>query len=194
MRKLRRGKVLGWRWRRNPLRRPSDVIEAWIVLAAWTVAFVGAVVAGVIGSQIAHRAVAHDRAGRLPVSAVLVKAVPGGRDLVTGFKYDRVRATVRWTDAKGITRMGVTDVKTTAKPGSRLTAWTDGRGRLVAAPMNTAEATTRVVLAGTGAALTAGLTALGAGCLVRLRVQRRATERWGAEWERIGRQWGHTTG
>jgi F0F1-type ATP synthase membrane subunit c/vacuolar-type H+-ATPase subunit K len=195
MRKIRRWKVLGWRWRTNTLRRHSDVLEAWIVLAAWTVALVAAVVAGVIGSRIVQRAVEHDRAGRLPVPAVLVKVVPAsGRDLVTGFKYDQVRATVRWTDAKGTTRTGTMVVEPAAKPGGRVTAWTDGHGRLVAAPVNTAEATTRVVLAGTGAALTAGLTVLGAGFVARLRIQRRAIDRWGAEWERVGRQWGHTTG
>jgi hypothetical protein len=195
MRKLHRGKVLGWRWRSNSLRRHSDLVEAWIVLVAWMVATVGAVAGGVIGAQIADRAVEQDRAGRRPVSAVLVRTVPGsGRDVVTGLTGDRLRATVRWTDAKGIVRTGATDVRSTARPGSAVTAWTDGRGRLVPAPMNPAEATTRVVLAGTGAALTVGLTVLGAGCLLRLRTQRRATERWGAEWERVGRQWGHTTG
>ena len=195
MRKLHRGKVLGWRWRRNPLRRHSDVVEAWIVLVVWTVAAVGAVAAGVIGARIADRVVEQDRTGRHPVSAVLVRTVSGsGRDVVTGFTGDRVRATVRWTDAQGIVRTGATDVRSTAAPGSTVTAWADGRGRLVSAPMNPAAATTRVVLVGTGAALTAGLTVLGAGALARLRIQRRATERWGAEWERVGRQWGHTTG
>ncbi|MFF4505079.1 hypothetical protein [Streptomyces sp. NPDC001401] len=195
MRKARRAKVMGWRWRSNPLRRHSDVVEAWIVLLAWAVATVGAVLAGVVGAQAAQRAVEHDRAGRRPVSAVLVKTVPGdGRDVVTGMRYDRVRATVRWSDGKGTVRTGTTDVKPTAKPGSAVSVWTDGHGRLVSAPVNSVEATTRVVLAGTGVALATGLVVLGGGLLVRLRVQRRATERWGAEWERVGRQWGHTTG
>jgi hypothetical protein len=198
MRKVRRAKVLGWRWRSNPLRRHSDMVEAWIVLAAWTVATAGAVGAGVVGAQAAERAVEHDRAVRRPVSAVLVKTVPGsGRDVVTGIRYDRVPATVHWTDVSGgkpIVRTGTVDVKSTAKPGSEVQAWTDGHGRLVPAPVNSTEAMTRVVLAGSGVGLAAGLTVLGGGRLVRLRVQRRATERWGTEWERVGRQWGHTTG
>ncbi|MEU6255809.1 hypothetical protein [Streptomyces sp. NPDC047043] len=198
MRKARHAKVLGWRWRSNPLRRHSDVVEAWIVLLAWTAATVLAVLAGVVGAQGAQRAVEHDRAGRLPVSAVLVKTVPGsGRDVVTGIRYDRVLATVRWTDrsdGKATVRTGTIDVKPTAKPGSTVPAWTDGHGRLVSAPVGRAEAMTRVVLAGTGVALVAGMTVLGVGQMVRLRVQRRATERWGAEWERVGRRWGHTTG
>lgn len=195
MRKVRRAKVLGWRWRRNPLRRRSDVVEAWIVLAAWTAATAGAVAVGTVGAQAAQRVVNEDRAGRRPVSAVVVKTVPGsGRDVVTGVRYDRVLATVRWSDGKGTVRTGTVDVKATAKPGSGVQAWTDGHGRLVPAPVNAGEAATRVVLAGTGVGLATGLTVLGGGRLVRLRVQRRATERWGAEWDRVGREWGHRTG
>ncbi|MFD0384984.1 hypothetical protein ACFQ2B_30250 [Streptomyces stramineus] len=26
----------GWRWRRNPLRRPTDVLEAWVGVASVT--------------------------------------------------------------------------------------------------------------------------------------------------------------
>jgi hypothetical protein len=195
MRKVRRAKVLGWRWRSNPLRRRSDVVEAWIVLAAWTAATAGAVAVGMVGAQAAQRVVNDDRAGRRPVSAVVVKTVAGsGRDVVTGVRYDRALATVRWSDGKGKVRTGTVDVKPTAKPGSGVRAWTDGHGRLVAAPVSADEAATRVVLAGTGVGLATGLTVLGGGRLVRLRVQRRATERWGAEWERVGREWGHRTG
>ncbi|MGI5452088.1 Rv1733c family protein [Streptomyces sp. CA-249302] len=198
MRKVGRTRVVGWRWRSNELRRRSDVVEAWIVLGAWTLATGGAVAAGIVGAQAAQHAVDEDRAGRRPVSAVLVKTVPGsGRDVVTGIRYDRVRATVRWTEPGGgkpVVHMGTTEVKPTAEPGSTVRVWTDGRGRLVAAPASPAEAATRVVLAGSGVALAAGLTVLGGGSLVRLRVQRRATEEWGVEWERVGREWGHTTG
>ncbi|MHC3469854.1 Rv1733c family protein [Streptomyces sp. 7R007] len=195
MRKVRRGKVLGWRWRDNPLRRRSDVLEAWILLAAWTVATLAAVLAGWFGAQSVEHAAQRDRAGRVPVSAVLVRTVPGSaRDAVTGVRYDRVLATVRWTDGDGRARTGTTEVKPTARAGSTMTAWTDGHGRLVAAPVAAAEATTRAVLAGTGVALVAGVAVLSAGNLVRLRVERRATERWGTEWEQVGRHWGHTTG
>jgi hypothetical protein len=198
MRKVRRAKVLGWRWRSNPLRRRSDVLEAWIVLAAWAVAAVASVVAGFVGARAAQHAVEEDRAGRRPVTAVLVKTVPGsGRDVVTGIRYDRVVATVHWTDVRegrATVHTGFMNVQPTAKPGSTVRAWTNGHGRLVAPPVTAAEAGTRVVLAGTGVALAAGATVLVGGCLVRLRVQRRATEKWGVEWEQVGRHWGHTTG
>ncbi|MFJ6084676.1 hypothetical protein ACIQI8_25055 [Streptomyces sp. NPDC092369] len=188
-------KVVAWRWRRNPLRRRSDVVEAWILLAACVVATVGAVLAGVVGTQFAERALARDRAGRTPVAAVLVKIVPGGtRDVVTGIRHDRAVGSVRWTDTGGTVRTGLTAVRPDTEPGSPVPAWTDGRGRLVSAPVNAAEASARAALSGACAALVTGSAVLVGGHLIRLRVQRRATERWGVEWERVGRHWGHTTG
>ncbi|MGW3288772.1 Rv1733c family protein [Streptomyces sp. NPDC001002] len=195
MRKAGRGTVLAWRWRRNPLRRRSDVVEAWILLAACVLATVSAVLAGVVGTQAAERALARDRAARTPVAAVLVRIVPGStRDVVTGIRHDRAVGSVRWTDAKGVVRTGLAPVRPGTEPGSPVRAWTDGHGRLVPAPVNAGEASARAALSGAGAALLAGSVVLVGGHLVRLRVQRRATERWGAEWERVSRHWGHTTG
>ncbi|MDH6218933.1 Rv1733c family protein [Streptomyces pseudovenezuelae] len=195
MRKVRRVQVLGRRWRSNPLCRRSDIVEAWILLTAWVVATIGAVLVGVVGTQVAERALARERAARTPVATVLVRIVPGStRDVVTGIRYDRVVGAVRWTDAKGTVRTGLTPVKPDSKAGSPVRAWTDGHGRLVSAPVNAAEASARAALAGAGAALFTGAAVLVGGHLIRLRVQRRATERWGVEWERVGRQWGHTTG
>src|SRR4051794_41575947 len=91
------GKVLGWRWRSNPLRRHSDVVEAWIVLAAWTVATTGAVAGGIAAAQAAQHVVDADRADRRPVSAVLVRTVPGsGREGVTGLRHDPGGAAGGW--------------------------------------------------------------------------------------------------
>ncbi|MGW3095234.1 Rv1733c family protein [Streptomyces sp. NPDC001102] len=195
MRKARCGKFLGWRWRDNPLRRRSDVLEAWIVLASWALATVVAACAGLLGAQLSERAAERDRAGREPVSAVLVRILPGGApDTVSGVRYDRALAIVRWRDANGTGRTGTMEVTPTARAGSGVRAWSDGHGRLLHKPVGPAEATTRAVLAGTSAGLAAGLTALAGGRLVRLRVQRRATEAWGAAWERIDGRWGHTAG
>lgn len=35
-----------WRWRRNPLRLRSDLVEAWIMLVTWVFALVGGLLAG----------------------------------------------------------------------------------------------------------------------------------------------------
>jgi hypothetical protein len=195
MRQSRRVQVRGWRWRHNPLRRHSDAVEAWIVLATWTLATVGGAAAGVAGAQAVDASLARDRAESRPATAVFLGAVP--RDVgyvATGLNYDRVQAKVRWTDARGTVRTGTTEVKAGATVGSAVSVWTDGHGHLVSAPVSPAVATARVTLSGAGVALAGGLVVLAGGRLVRLRVERRATERWGEEWERTGERWGRRTG
>jgi len=195
MRKVRGGKVLGWRWQNNPLRRRSDVLEAWIVLMAWTFALIVAVVIGILGAQLAQHAAQRDRAGRTRTDAVLVRVVPGGtRDVVGGVRHDRVLATVRWRDDRGAVRTGTAEVKRALRAGSTVPVWTDGHGRLVSPPAGPGETVTRAVLVGAGAGLAAGLLVLSGGYLVRLRVERRDVERWGTEWDRTDPRRGHTTG
>lgn len=66
-------KVRLWRWRRNPLRRRSDVIEAWVVLCGWLLALVGAVFGGLVAADAVVRSAEHQRAQSHKVTAVLVK-------------------------------------------------------------------------------------------------------------------------
>ncbi|MGQ4435434.1 MULTISPECIES: Rv1733c family protein [unclassified Streptomyces] len=192
MRKTKRVKVLGWRWRHNELRRRSDVVEAWIVLAVWAVATAVGAVAGVAGAQAVETGQARSGAEHRPATAVLLGTVPrGARAPAT---YNRVRATVRWTDEQGTVRTATADVKAGTAVGSAVPVWTDGHGHLVDQPASPAVQTARVVMIGTGAGLAGGLFVLAGGGLIRLRVERRATERWGEEWERTGERWGRRTG
>ncbi|MGR3867466.1 Rv1733c family protein [Streptomyces graminifolii] len=191
MRKTRRVKVLGWRWRHNDLRRHSDAVEAWIVLAAWAFAAAGGALAGVAGAQAVETAQTRSGADR-PATAVLLGTVPrGARAPAT---YNRVRANVRWTDEQGTVRTATTDVKAGTTVGSAVPVWTDGHGHLVDQPASPAVRTARVVMTGTGVGLAGGLFVLAGGGLIRLRVERQATERWGEEWERTGERWGRRTG
>ncbi|GGJ06778.1 Rv1733c family protein [Streptomyces brasiliensis] len=194
MRKARRTTIRGWRWRRNPLRRRSDVVEAWIVLATWTTALLGSAAAGTAGALAMDGAVRQAQAERHPASAVLVDTLPVTTDgRATGRAHDRATATVRWTDGAGRVRTGDTAVRAGTAPGTRMTVWTGPDGRLVAGPIGPAAAAARVGLAGTGVALGTGLLVMTGGRVVRLRVERRATEQWGVEWDRVGRQQGPRT-
>jgi hypothetical protein len=194
MRKAQRTRIRGWRWRRNPLRRRSDVVEARIILATWAAAVVGGAAVGAVVAQAVDGALEHDRAGRMPVSAVMVRSAPSAtRGVATGATYDRVRAEVRWTDTGGTVRTGETSVRAGTAAGTAVTVWTDGRGHLVSGPIGSAEAAARVGLTGAGAGLVDGLLVLAAGRTVRLRIERRATDEWAVEWARVGPQWGRRT-
>ncbi|MEU6541379.1 hypothetical protein [Streptomyces sp. NPDC047000] len=190
MRKHGNGTVVGWRWRSNPLRRPSDVREARIVLAAWTLTVVGGAALGAAAGYVVDATIEHDAAGRTPVAAVMT----GTRPVLRGLSLGHVPAEVRWTDATGTVRTATTEVRTGTVPGDTVRVWADREGRLVAAPVDHAEATARGVLGGVWVAGATGLVALSCGRVARLRVQRRATERWDAEWARADREWGSTPG
>ncbi|MGW3952080.1 Rv1733c family protein [Streptomyces sp. NPDC004752] len=192
--KKKRTKVRGWRWRSSPLRRHSDVVEAWVVLGTWAAAIVGGAVAGSLTAVAVDDVVQRDRAARKPVSALMVSyPASGTRDVATGMRYDQVRAEVRWTDTDGTVRTGETSVKADTVVGTAVTAWTDGGGHLVSGPISSAEAAARAGLTGAGIGLVGGLLVLAGGRLTRLGIERRATEQWGVEWDQVAPQWGRKT-
>jgi hypothetical protein len=181
-----------WRWRDNPLRRRDDILEAWIVLAMWTVVTVGGVIAGLLTAHAADEVFAQQRAERQSVRAVLLDDVPLPA-IAVGGTADRRTATVRWTTSDGSSRTGRTLVDTGLKAGSRVTVWQDGQGRLTSAPLSSTEAA--IESGCLGAAAAAGLAGLvfGAGAVARWRLDRRRVEEWGREWDQVGPRWGHKT-
>ncbi|MFF0065738.1 hypothetical protein ACFYRC_30155 [Streptomyces sp. NPDC005279] len=63
MRETKRARARGWRWRRNPLRRRSDAVEAWIVLVTWVLALIAGAVAGGVAAYSVDQAIEGERAG-----------------------------------------------------------------------------------------------------------------------------------
>ncbi|MFF7969882.1 hypothetical protein [Streptomyces sp. NPDC007905] len=183
-----------WRWRRNPLRRHSDVVEAWIVLVTWILAVVGGVLAGQAAAQSMDSAFSARRAGVHAVSAVLtdgaVKTPPAG----SGYDDGRVWAPVRWTTGDGAVHTDRTKVFPGAPAGSQVTVWTDGTGRLVSPPASPAEAMLQTVLAGLLVAQAAGTAVWAGGRMVRARLVRRRLAEWGEEWKRVGPEWRNLSG
>ncbi|QKZ17997.1 Rv1733c family protein [Streptomyces chartreusis] len=186
-------KVRLWRWRRNPLRRRSDVIEAWVVLCGWLLALVGAVFGGLVAADAVVRSAEHQRAQSHKVTAVLVKDAedPGPARVTTDHL---VWAPVRWTDPNGSTRTDEARVPPHMKAGGKVQVWTDRTGVLPKEPLTQTEmmlhAVAGGILAGAGAA---GLV-LGSAWVVRLGMERRRLDQWAAEWERVDTPWGWKTG
>ncbi|MFI2642367.1 hypothetical protein [Streptomyces sp. NPDC018610] len=188
----RRAGVRLWRWRRNPLRRTSDVVEAWIVLAAWVLAVVGALATALLTAGAMQQSAQRVRQQSHAVSAVLTREPERTTARTTGAQL--VWGTVRWTDPGGAAHTDRTRVPATATPGARVTVWTNGRGALTAPPPSPADTAFQSVLgalwAGTA---TAGLVAGGAR-LARTRLDRRRFDQWAEEWARMDTPWGRTRG
>ncbi len=190
-----------WRWRRNPLRRATDLAEAWLALAALLLILVVAPLIGSLVGGLAQDAlqesVREQRASRHLVTATVVRKMDASTldaDPETSTGRDmRTRVLADWTAPDGTTRHGpVMANLDTPHAGDHFPLWTDAQGRTVARPLDSATATTHAVLAGVGAALLAIGLIEGGRRLIVWRMVRRRYARWDQAWERAGPDWGRT--
>ncbi|WP_460110129.1 Rv1733c family protein [Streptomyces sp. YKOK-J1] len=185
-------KVRLWRWRRNPLRRRSDVLEAWVVLAAWLLTVLVGVAAGLAAARSVEHGLARERAAWRPVVARVVARAPG-RSASEASGAERVWARVRWTAADGSAHSGQARVVPGSAAGSPVTVWSDPQGHLVSRPATESEATFRAVLMSGLVGLSAAAVPFAGGLALRGRLERRRMDDWDAEWARLGPQWGRMT-
>ncbi|MFG2801223.1 hypothetical protein OIE43_04600 [Streptomyces pseudovenezuelae] len=185
-------RVRGWRWRRNPLRRRSDVVEAWTVLAVAVLMLLGAPLIGAVVGRWAHddaRAVAAEqRSERHRVRAEVVGSVPDSRPSVQGGRERSYRVTVRWTEA-GVTKTATARVPAGTDRGERVDVWFDSRGRSVAPPPDaTAIWQHTLVMGACGAGATIAVLLLGHS-LVRGVAGRHRLAEWERDWALTEPQW-----
>ncbi|MDN3027825.1 hypothetical protein [Streptomyces sp. S.PB5] len=185
---------LGWRFRRSPLRRPSYLVEAWLLIATWTLAVVAAVVTGTLTARAIEQNINGLRAERHAVSAVLTEDAELSPSAAEGSDGGRAWATVRWTGQDGRVRTGVARVEPGTKAGSPTRIWLDTEGRLVPAPATPDQAELHGTALGTVAAVGAGSAVLLAGWSGCARLDRRRLAQWDKEWADFDPRWGHRTG
>ncbi|MEU2060806.1 hypothetical protein [Streptomyces sp. NPDC013455] len=183
-----------WRWRPNPLRRHSDVVEAWTVLAAWVLALVAGVLAGVLAARASAAAFEARLAQVHTVSAVLTEDSARTPPAGTGYDDGRVWAAVRWTDGDGSVHADRAKVLPGAPAGTRVTVWANQDDRVVPAPVSGASADVQSALTGALVGPLAGAAVWGAGWGVRKRLIRRRMAEWDEEWKQIGPRWGNFSG
>ncbi|GGX01652.1 Rv1733c family protein [Streptomyces lomondensis] len=192
---LRGPQVWLWRWRRNPLKRRADRVEAWVVLGVWLLtAFVGVLAGTAVGRSV-EDGLDRERAEWRPLVARLTERAPGtaaGNHSVS--RAEQVWAEAMWTAADGSPHSGQVRVPAGSAAGSPVTVWTDPEGRQVTRPVTETQARVRACLTGGVAGLGAAAVPLAAGRAVRGRLERRRIDQWDAEWSRFGPMWGRTTG
>ncbi|WP_192582349.1 Rv1733c family protein [Streptomyces triticiradicis] len=188
-----------WRWRRNPLCRTTDLVEAWLALASLLLVLVAAPLAGAaVGVSVQgtlQKAVRDQRKDRHHVAAVVVRKLSRGPlapdpETPSG-RGAHSRVVADWTAPDGTPRHGtvIAGLKSPL-PGDRFSIWTDRRGRIMGRPLDGATATAHSALAGFGAAvLTAGLLE-GTRRLILWHMIRRRHARWDRAWAEAGPDWG----
>ncbi|MFF3213280.1 hypothetical protein ACFYYB_21720 [Streptomyces sp. NPDC002886] len=190
-----------WRWRRNPLRRQTDLFEAWVAFAALVcVLLVAPAIGCAAGLRVdgtLQRAVREQREERHLVPAVVVRPTP---DPLLGAATEpaaqrqapqRTQIVASWTAPDGSNHQGtVPAAEEPPHPGDRFRIWTDTHGRLVGQPLDPSSASFHAGAAGLAAAL--GIAAL-VETLRRLVVRRLMHRRYirlDRAWAAAGPDWG----
>ncbi|AVZ76728.1 hypothetical protein SLUN_35540 [Streptomyces lunaelactis] len=177
-------KVRLWRWRCNPLRRRSYVVEGWIILGLASVTFVAAPLVGAVACEAVRDARAHERHERHVTAATLEEdAAPAAAGAT------RAGAVARWAAPDGTARIGRVPVTGQPRRGARVDVWTDRHGAVTAAPVSAAAARIDAVLAGVAIAAFICLLALAGRRIVGWQLDRRRSELWACEWTRVGPRW-----
>jgi len=175
----------------NPLRRRSDVIEAWL-LPATIAAFLilGTLVAGLVSLRVSADNAEARRAEQTwrPAPAVLLRPAPGPMMSDDGANAWLVWTPARWV-ADGRTRTGVVPAPSGTRAGATVRVWLDRAGSVQPPPLTPDGAGDRVAAAISFslAALAVFLAALA--LLARLVLDRRRLAGWEADWLAVGPQW-----
>ncbi|MFI9803905.1 hypothetical protein ACIHEJ_05960 [Streptomyces sp. NPDC052301] len=183
-------KVWLWRWRRNPLRRRADVVEAWVVLGAWLLTVLVGVATGLVAARSVEDGLARERATWRPAVAHVVQRAPGRSSASHASGGERVWTKVRWTVTDGSAHTGRVRVEPGSRAGTPVTVWTDPQGHLVSRPTSATEAAFRGDLIGILVGVSAAAVPLVGGLALRGRLERRRMAAWDTEWARLGPQWG----
>ncbi|WP_255947543.1 Rv1733c family protein [Streptomyces odontomachi] len=190
-----------WRWRHNPLRRKTDLLEAWVSLATAVLIAVAAPVAGVLTGTLSEnallRTVHQQQQERHEVTATVMRTIrqsPPDPDPETVPARDaRSQVIAGWRAPDGTRHHGtVTTVLQTPHRGEKFTIWTDVHGTVVARPLDRISAMTHAILAGIGASAVLAVSLDGVRRLVMWRIVRRRYARWDRAWEKTGPDWGRT--
>ncbi|MEU6387726.1 hypothetical protein [Streptomyces sp. NPDC046939] len=181
--------------RHNPLRRTSDVVEAWAALVLGVLAVLVAPAAGAVSGWAAHQdaqeQVRVQERSRQPVRARLVRDAPDYVPAASGVQATvTYPVTVRWVDQRGRTVTAVAPVTAGLERGDPTTVWLDRHGDVTAAPWGGGDVWSHTLAAGfLVAAATAGL-ALTTRLVLRAVLDRRRLAAWEREWSRVEPVWG----
>ncbi|MEB8342108.1 Rv1733c family protein [Streptomyces endophyticus] len=190
----RRLHVLLWRWRRTPLRRPSDRLHAWITLALALAVLATAPAALFAAGDRAHRhyqsTAQHEALTRTQRPATLTHDAPRhpepGSDEAKEARYP---VPVRYTDPHGHTRTGKADVAPGLPAGRTVLVWTDTEGRLTRPPSSTEQIRNHTMGWALLAFLAVPLTGLAVHAATSRLIQRHNLAQWDAAWASTAPRW-----
>jgi hypothetical protein len=178
---------------RNPLRRRTDRVEAWLTVAVLSAALLfGPVVVWCAG------AVAHDnevtaakqdrRQPRFKLDAVLQADAGGQLVLDDHTRLPAERVPAKWTAPDGTQRSGLVIPPSAEHAGAVVVIWTDAHGNLVGPPATHSPAALALTV-GTVAAVGFATVVAVLLLVIRRRLDKLRLASWQVEWTQIEPRW-----
>jgi hypothetical protein len=192
-----------WRWRHNPLRRTTDLVEAWVALVAAVLLVLGAPAAGWVCGSLLNSSLQHTvRVEQQDWHRATATTIADSRDGTSGTFYDpdanvlrgaETRVIAEWTAADGVKHVGtVTGPGAHLAQGDRFTLWSDQQGNQVSPPLTSSVAQFHADFTGvTAAAVAAGVVVCG-WRITMWRLVRKRYKRLDRDWAHVGPDWGRT--
>jgi hypothetical protein len=177
----------------NPLRRRTDIVDAWLLPAAIAAFLVLGPIVAVVTVAWVHADAAAARHAQLSwhrIDAVLLRAVPGPEMSDFGANGWLAWTPARWTVA-GRTHSGDVPAASGSRAGSAVPVWLDRAGKVQAPPLTAAQlgdvaVTATWIALAILAMLLAGLT-----LLVKRALDKRRLASWETAWLTVGPRWSH---
>jgi hypothetical protein len=175
--------VRGRRFDSNPLRRPSDRAETWILAGLLAVFLVGAPFAALAGGGFANGMARHvqqgQRADERQVTATTTEAASAP---TTSYGQAYVPVKARWKAPDGQVVTGYIPVVVGVSAGTSQQLWTTLSGRITAPPLLDSQVSDLTTI-GEGASIAVLLLVLvAARTVARLELNRRRFAAWDADW------------
>jgi hypothetical protein len=175
----------------NPLRRRSDLIEAWLLPAVIAVFLaLGPLAAGAASLWVHAGNAAALQAQRSwrRVPAVLLAAAPGPLMSDNGANAWLVETPARWT-AGGRTHAGKIPAAAGTRAGATVPVWLDRAGNVQVPPETAGQVRERVIVAASLALAVLAVLLAGLALIARGALDRRRLGGWDAAWQAVGPQW-----
>lgn len=173
----------------NPLRRRSDLVEAWLLPAA-IAAFLALspLIAGgaILLARADNAATRQAQLALHSVPAVLLAPVPGPMRASSGSWL--TPAAARWT-AGGRQHAGDIPAPAGSREGATVPVWLNRAGQVQPPPLTAAQATDRIIVSASLALAALALLLGGLALTGRLLLYRRRLADWDTAWLSVGPLW-----
>ncbi|MFE7168242.1 hypothetical protein [Streptomyces sp. NPDC057616] len=183
-----------WRLRRNPLRRRTDLTQAWIGIGLLASALAATPPAMFLVGDTAYghysRIAQQQTATRHHTTATLLENArrhpePGSAEA----RETRYPTKVRFADPHGRARTATADVEPALPRGSTIRIWADTDGKITEPPLSPDQIRNRAMGSALVAALAVHAGAAAAYGTAHHIIQRRNLAAWDSEWARTAPRW-----